>query len=276
MKEKIALYNFHSHTSRCGHAFGKDEEYIANAIKEGFPYFGMSDHVIFPFLDQPKIRGNYNKDFPSYIQSFKYLKRQYSNQIDLHLGMEAEYSNLLKSYYIDLLKNELEYLILGQHFHMNNDLVFHNYDRYSNPGELYVKDLIEGMESGLFLYVAHPDQLIYYQENNEEFKVLSKRIIEASKRTKTPLEFNYSKVAILEQNGEIDAQEKAIFPVKEFWEIAALEGADVIIGLDTHDPKYVTKDNFLKAYKYATEFHLKILAPEEIINRMRIIKKQNL
>ena len=27
-------YNYHTHTSRCGHAFGKDEEYVL----KGFPH----------------------------------------------------------------------------------------------------------------------------------------------------------------------------------------------------------------------------------------------
>lgn len=41
--------NYHTHTSRCGHAVGEDEEYVINAIKSGIKVLGFSDHV--PFLD---------------------------------------------------------------------------------------------------------------------------------------------------------------------------------------------------------------------------------
>ena len=34
--QKLDKYNFHSHTTRCGHAQGTDEEYVIAAIKEGF------------------------------------------------------------------------------------------------------------------------------------------------------------------------------------------------------------------------------------------------
>ena len=150
--QNLDKYNFHSHTYRCGHAFGEDEEYLVNAIKEGFKYYGISDHVMFPFLDQPGIRGNYENDFESYLESVKSLKNKYKNDIDLHLGMEVEYSPFLYDYYRDLLKNELEYLIMGQHFHMGQDMYFQSYDCFENAAEKYVEDILKGMESGLILY----------------------------------------------------------------------------------------------------------------------------
>ena len=41
----------------------RDEEYIVRAIEEGFDFYGVSDHVMFPTLNQPGIRGGYEKDF---------------------------------------------------------------------------------------------------------------------------------------------------------------------------------------------------------------------
>ena len=96
--QKLDKYNFHSHTTRCGHAQGTDEEYVIAAIKEGFRYYGMSDHVMIPFINQPKIRGTYDVDFASYIDSFNTLKNKYKKDIDLHLGMEVEYSPLLHNF----------------------------------------------------------------------------------------------------------------------------------------------------------------------------------
>ena len=53
-------YCYHTHTSRCGHANGEDEEYVVNAIKAGIKRLGFSDHVILPKgYEQPGIRGSY-------------------------------------------------------------------------------------------------------------------------------------------------------------------------------------------------------------------------
>ena len=46
------MYNFHNHTYRCGHATGTDEEYVLEAIKNGYEVMGFSDHAPYLF---PKI-----------------------------------------------------------------------------------------------------------------------------------------------------------------------------------------------------------------------------
>ena len=91
-------YNFHSHTYRCGHAKGEDEEYIVNAIDANYSYFGVSDHVMFPHITQKGIRGNFHEQFNDYVTSFQKSKKKYEGQIELHLGMEAEYQKGLEGY----------------------------------------------------------------------------------------------------------------------------------------------------------------------------------
>lgn len=273
--QKLDKYNFHSHTTRCGHAQGTDEEYIVAAIKEGFKHYGMSDHVMFPFVSQPGIRGDYENDFESYINSFKTLKNKYKNNIDLHLGMEVEYSPLLHNYYKDLLSNKLEYLIMGQHFHMGDDMYFHSYNKYENAPEKYVEDVVLGMESGLILYVAHPDQLSYYYSTDDErLDRLCRCIVEASKRTGTPLELNVSKVEYLRSINDPNPEENASFPLDRFWQIVGQEQAEVIIGLDTHDPQFVSTKGFNYALQLVEKYHLNVLNAEQIVNRIKAIKNE--
>lgn len=38
-------FNFHTHTVRCGHAVGSDEEYVLKAIEANMNTLGFSDHV---------------------------------------------------------------------------------------------------------------------------------------------------------------------------------------------------------------------------------------
>ena len=42
--------NYHTHTKRCGHAIGEDEEYVINAIEAGLTDLGFSDHC--PYIDK--------------------------------------------------------------------------------------------------------------------------------------------------------------------------------------------------------------------------------
>ena len=41
--------NFHTHTSRCHHAFGNDEEFVRTAIQNGFEVLGFSDHACWKY-----------------------------------------------------------------------------------------------------------------------------------------------------------------------------------------------------------------------------------
>ena len=45
------LKNYHSHTARCGHAWGTDEEFVNAAIDAGFGVLGFSEHTAWPFVD---------------------------------------------------------------------------------------------------------------------------------------------------------------------------------------------------------------------------------
>ena len=42
------LTNYHTHTTRCGHAEGTEEEYILTALRCGYKVLGFSDHTIQP------------------------------------------------------------------------------------------------------------------------------------------------------------------------------------------------------------------------------------
>ena len=42
--EKFTLANYHTHTTRCQHARGTEEEYVLQAIDTGFEILGFADH----------------------------------------------------------------------------------------------------------------------------------------------------------------------------------------------------------------------------------------
>ena len=43
--------NYHTHTERCRHAQGTEEDYIREALKAGVSILGFSDHAPFPDHD---------------------------------------------------------------------------------------------------------------------------------------------------------------------------------------------------------------------------------
>ena len=62
------IANYHTHTFRCHHALGTDEDYVTSAIANGIQILGFSDHgcMIGPdYLKQDSLCENWlNLDFP--------------------------------------------------------------------------------------------------------------------------------------------------------------------------------------------------------------------
>ena len=65
--------NWHTHTYRCGHARGTDEEYVLSAIKAGIKKLGFSDHAPYPECHAKGMRMNY-EEYDGYVASIKSLK----------------------------------------------------------------------------------------------------------------------------------------------------------------------------------------------------------
>ena len=255
--EKL-LYNYHTHTSRCGHAFGMDEEYILKAIECGIKRLGFSDHVILPEpYHQDGIRGQYDIHFEDYLRSIKYLKEKYKDQIDIIIGFEAEYYPKFEKYYRDLLETKtIDYLIQGQHCFLNSEDKFEWYFSRFNTGiervKMYVDDLIKGMKSGLFKYVCHPDTFVgTFKEWTPELEEQARRIYEAAEELNIPLEINL-------HGGTFHRGENLSYPCDEFWALAKDYNIQIVIGVDAHKPEEFNIDWIQKALDFAKKHHLKL------------------
>ena len=49
--------NFHTHTFRCGHAIGNEEEMVKSAIKNDILELGFSDHIPLPYYRLHILKG---------------------------------------------------------------------------------------------------------------------------------------------------------------------------------------------------------------------------
>jgi histidinol-phosphatase (PHP family) len=121
MVDRPLGYTYHSHTFRCGHAVGTDEEYVKKAIEGHYEILGFSDHVMLPNQSQPGMRGDFILE-DGYFRSVRDLQRKYAKQIKIYLAFECEwYGDTYRQYYHDLLANgSVDYLLLGQHDYLDN------------------------------------------------------------------------------------------------------------------------------------------------------------
>ena len=230
-------YSFHSHTFRCNHAIGDIEDYVPLAIKNGYKIYGLSDHVFLPGVVQPRVRGNYEL-LDDYIIKYNISKKLHEKEIEMHLGFECEYSDVFTDYYKHLLKDRgVEYLICGQHCYFNNDKSYYGYSGSIEDVSKLKEDMIKAMQSGLFLYIAHPDiAFLFTTEINDLYKEYTKELIAAAIKYDAVLEINRHG---LYRNHHRHNNVYIDYPCEYFWKEVAKTNIKVVAGGDFHDPKEI-------------------------------------
>ena len=223
------IANYHTHTHRCNHAIGREEEYVQEALKAGLKILGWADHTpyIFP--------GGYYSNFrmrpiqlPGYVRTIEQLREQYRGQIEMPIGLETEYYPKHFGSLLEFLRDFLiDYLILGQHF------IGNEYDALycgmvtgeKDVVRQYCRQSMEAMNTGCFTYFAHPD-LIHYGDDRKSYQAQMRDLCREAKSCGIPLEINL-----------LGIREGRWYPNRWFWEMAAQEGCDVILGCDAHTPQ---------------------------------------
>ncbi len=225
------LYNYHTHTKRCKHAEGKDRKYVEQAIKAGLKTLGFSDHApyLFPNTDYYSTYRMEVDELHEYARSIRALKKEYAKDIEILCGFELEYYPEFHAREMEFLNQvNPDYLIMGQHF-IGNELSLLYAPRQSEDKmlEAYVSQVLEGLATGHFLYLAHPD-LPGFRFSKEAVEREYTRLCEGAKKLNIPLEINL-----------LGVRENRPYPNRKFFEIAAKVGNDVVLGIDAHDPSHL-------------------------------------
>lgn len=222
------IANYHTHTHRCNHAIGREEEYVQEAMKAGLKILGWADHAPYMFT------GGYYSHFrmrpaqmEGYIRVIEELRQNYAGKIEMPIGLEMEYYPRHFERTIEFLQEyPVDYLILGQHFLENEyDGPYSGYvtqDR--DVVRRYCSQSMEAMNTGLFTYFAHPD-LIHYDGDRKFYAECLRPVCAEAKSLGLPLEINL-----------LGIREGRHYPNRCFWEVAAEEGCEVILGCDAHTP----------------------------------------
>lgn len=226
--------NYHTHTTRCGHAHGTDEEYVLAAIKQGFSELGFSDHVPWPYksgFTHPGVRMHITQ-LDEYLSAVRALKQKYAEQLSIRVGFECEHFPQYMGWLGEMKEEkQLDYLILGNHYDGSDETGrYFGHSKTAKELEEYVQSTIKGLETGLFAYLAHPDMFMRgYGAFDDNFRAAARELSQACAALHLPMEYNV--------HDRYCAPEKKSYPDPEFFEIAIAQGAQIIIGLDAHEPE---------------------------------------
>ena len=249
-------YNYHTHTARCFHATGKDEEYVLAAIKAGFDEIGFADHSPWNFDGFVSGMRMHENELEGYCNSVKALREKYKDSISVKLGLECEYFPKYMPWLKEMLeKHETDYIILGHHFCDDEPGSLYN-GQMTEPAQLYRfrDDLLEAMDTGLFAYVAHPDIFMRgYPVFDEHCKKISEDIIKKAIETETPLEYNLLGLSHSKADG------KQGYPYPDFWAMVSEMKPLVTMGVDAHSPEaYLDSELYEKGIAYLTSLGLEL------------------
>ncbi len=232
------ISNYHTHTKRCRHAFGEDEEFVLAALDRGLQILGFSDHS--PYIFDGDYYSTFRmpmSDLEDYVTSILSLRKKYAEQIDIKLGLELEYypghfselMNVLKQYPFD-------YFLLGQHALGNEEDDFYTGWETDDEDILkrYVRQCCDGLQTGVFTCFAHPD-VFNFVGDPKIYKKHMRTLIKEAMACDVPLEFNL-----------VGMHLKRHYTHPLLWQMIAEEGAKAIIGFDAHNPAFL-KDEDLES-----------------------------
>lgn len=249
--------NYHTHTCRCKHAGGTEEDYVLAAIKSDIKILGFSDHAPFPDGENYGLRMEYS-ELDDYLNELDRLKEIYSDRITLYKGLEIEYFRKNLNYYEELLtKRRLDYLLLGEHIYMSdNNSSKSIYSADSTECYLeYANAISEGLSTGYFKILAHPDlcminHFAWDYNCDKAFDI----ILEATSRYGTIIEFNANGI----RRGLTDYPDGKRYPYPDnrFWSRLKCSDIKVIVGSDCHNPSVIWDEAVNLSYKTMSDLHL--------------------
>ncbi len=244
--------NYHTHTYRCMHATGEDRAYVEAAIQNGMQVLGFSDHCPWMYPDG-YVSGTrmLPKELDAYFASLERLRDEYARDITIYIGFESEYlpeqmeaqNRLFEGYPID-------YMILGEHFTGREPESPYTGFPSSSEAELarYIDLIIEGMETGKYIYAAHPD-LFNFVGDAAVYDKQYRRLCVYLKEHDIPVEINML--------GLVQGRH---YPSRQFLKIAESVGNTAIIGCDAHSPDMLLDTaGITGCQELAKQYHLELV-----------------
>ena len=235
--------NFHTHTYRCKHAVGTVREMCQAAVEQGITTLGFSEHI--PFLSA-EMNVRYRRIAPEeldlYRQEIREAQKEFP-QLRIFAGMELEcQEDYFTGYYPELRERlELDYMIGGTHYIYRPDGEF--VPAWIDAAVLDMNDYrrcMEGnvklMESGLLLYLAHPDLFTkFFPRWTKEIETITRDMFACAEDLQIPLELNANGWRKKDRFYP-DGTSRKLYPWLPFWELATEYKIKCVVGSDAHCP----------------------------------------
>ena len=230
--------NLHTHTRRCRHAADEDDRaWVEAAIRAGIRVLGFSDHCPWPRdappVPPPGFRSGVRMDpeeTAGYVESLLALREEYKDRIRILIGFEVEHLPLRVAAQDALFAPfPVDFLICGQHYVGDGSDEWRgdwSGSRTEDESRLaaYVDRCLEAMESGRYLYLAHPD-VFNFAGPDPVYERHMGRLCECLAAHGSPVEVN-----LLGIHG------RRHYPSERFLRLAADRGCTAVLGVDAHDP----------------------------------------
>jgi len=244
------LTNYHSHTQFCdGHA--KMEDFVLNAIDNGFSSYGFSPHAPLPFRTEWTMDDK--ESVNAYFAEFNRLKNKYADVIELYSGMEIDYlnteSNPANDYFQSL---PLDYRIGSVHmlYSENDEIIdidcdketfklrleqyFHNDLKYLV--QLYYNRLLCMIELGGFDFIGHADKI----SNNANFcQPGIREEVWYRKIANNYFETIAAKKIMLEINTKQFHRFDVFYPNQQYFSLLHKLKIPVLVNSDSHYPELI-------------------------------------
>jgi histidinol-phosphatase (PHP family) len=224
--------DLHNHTTRCNHADGTIDEFIARAIELGINIYGFSEHAPMEFDENYRLRFD---EMSLYEKDVLNAKERYAENIEILLGYEVDW---LPKYHDDrVLKAKVDYLIGSVHFldewgFDNPEFIGRYKDRDIDEIWQSYFNAIENMaKSGLFDIAGHLDLLkVFKFLPNIDIKILSKNAMKAIKKSNMVIELNSS--GLRKPIGEV-------YPSRGLLEMAYELDIPITLSSDAHEVEHI-------------------------------------
>lgn len=241
--------NYHTHTRWCKHGTGEIEDYIEAAISAGLTELAITEHV--PHKDNLDPRRIQWEEFEAYDQALDAAIWKYSDRIRVIKGFECEYyPEVLDAYRMFRDQYGYKLLILGQHRSGRN----REYDNFAaktvKEMRIYADEVCEGLETGLFTFLAHPELALQGYPNvwDRDCELVMRQIYSVCERRKIPVEIN--------ANGFWDHR---AYPNREALLLSKEYRLRYLINSDAHHPECLCGKSVAAVEAFARELGLPVM-----------------
>lgn len=249
----MQLSNYHSHCTFCD---GRSipEDFIKFAIRNGFRAYGFSSHSPLPF----ETSWNMTKgDMPEYLQEIERLKKKYSDQLEIYVGLEIDYIddtyNASIPYFrelpLDYRIGSIHYLPISEELVEKNMVCIdgsfreyaHSVERYfEGDVRLLVKRFFDStakmVEAGGIDIVGHIDKIYMNGQKYEGFDWTADWY---RKPFEECLDLVREKEIMIEINSKNWSKKKELYPRAEYLTRIREMNIPVMVNSDCHYPDLV-------------------------------------